>query len=79
MCSSDLHNNEHLKLFFLDRDTVYFKDRKLHADNFKFKVENSEITVNFLLDFLLFNRVFEVFPFAEMTGSDKFKFVQMLD
>ncbi len=44
------HNNEHLRIFFKDKDNVYFKDRKLHADNFKFWVEHSEITVNYLLD-----------------------------
>ena len=44
------HNNEHLRIFFKDKDNVYFKDRKLHADNFKFWVEKSEITINFLLD-----------------------------
>ena len=45
-----VHKNEHLKLFFLDKNKVYFKDRKLHADDFKFYVEKSKITVNFLLD-----------------------------
>ena len=44
------HNNEHLRIFFKDKDNVYFKNRKLHADNFKFWVEKSEITINFLLD-----------------------------
>ena len=44
------HNNQHLKLFFKERNNVYFKNRKLHADDFKFKVNNSEVTVNLLLD-----------------------------
>ena len=44
------HNQEHLKIFFKDKNNVYFKDRKLHADNFRFKINNSDVMVNFLLD-----------------------------
>ena len=44
------HNNEHLKLLIKDWDNVYFKDRKLHADNLKFKINNSVVNLNLLLD-----------------------------
>ena len=44
------HNNEHLRLFFKDDNNVYFKDRKLQANNFKFRVNRSEITVNAYMD-----------------------------
>lgn len=44
------HNNEHLRFFFKDRDNVYFKDGKLQVNNFKFRVNKSEITVNAFWD-----------------------------
>ena len=59
------HNNEHLKLFIKDSDNVYFKDRKLHADNLKFKVEKSEVSINLLLD--------EKNHFTLSFDSDKFE------
>ena len=45
-----IHNNDHLKFFIKDVDNVYFKDRKLHADNLKFRVEKSDILLDFLMD-----------------------------
>ena len=45
-----LYNDEHLRILFKDRDCVYFKDRKLHADNFRFWVNKSKVNVNFLMD-----------------------------
>ena len=44
------HKDEHLSLLIKDWDSVYFKDRKLHADNVKFKVNNSVVNMNLLLD-----------------------------
>ena len=44
------HNDEHLRIFLKDKDKVFFKDKKLHAEDFKFWVNHSEVTVNFLMD-----------------------------
>jgi len=44
------HNDKHLRLFFKEHDNVYFKDRKLQVNDFKFKVNKSEITVNAYFD-----------------------------
>ena len=43
-------NNERFRLLFKDFDTIYFKDRKLNIDNFKFIVDKSMVQVNGFID-----------------------------
>lgn len=44
------HNEEHLRIFFKDKNNVFIKDRKLHIKNLKFYVEKSIMNANLLLD-----------------------------
>ena len=43
-------NNERFRLMFKDFDTIYFKNRKLHIDNFNFIVDKSMVKVNGFID-----------------------------
>lgn len=44
------YNDEHLRIFFKDQNNVYFKDKKLHINDLKFKIEKSEMVMNLLLE-----------------------------
>ena len=44
------HKDKHLRLFFKEKDNVFFKDRKLQAHDFKFRVNKSDIILNAFLD-----------------------------
>ena len=44
------HKDKHLRLFFKDTDNVYFKDRKLQANDFRFRVNKSDIFLNAFMD-----------------------------
>ncbi len=43
-------DNQRFRMLFKDFNTIYFKDRKINIDNFKFIVDKTMITVNGFLD-----------------------------
>lgn len=44
------HKDKHLRLFFKDENNVYFKDRKLQANDFRLRVNKSDIFLNAFMD-----------------------------